>query len=91
MADDYHRAPPDLAIEVLSPSQSMAHFTDKIHFYLLNGVRLVWVIDPIAAEVVVLTPDREAVTLTAGDTLDGGEVLPGFSVKVADIFAQTEI
>ncbi|MBM2811178.1 MAG: hypothetical protein HW416_1937 [Chloroflexi bacterium] len=39
-ADRYHMAPPDLAIEILSPDQNMSRFLDKIQFYLLNGVRL---------------------------------------------------
>lgn len=84
-------APPDLAIEILSPDQPMARFSDKIQFYLLNGVRLVWIIDPIDRTVAVLAPGREPRILSAGDTLDGGDVLPGFSVAVDDIFAQTQV
>lgn len=79
---------PDLAIEILSPAQDMARLLDKIHFYIQNGVRLVWVIDPEAATVAVLTPGQESRTLSAGDVLDGGDVLPGFSVAVDDLFAQ---
>ena len=90
-ADLYHRAAPDLAVEVLSPDQDMARFLDKIQFYLLNGVRLVWVIDPVRATVAVLTPGQEAVILTLGAMLDGGDVLPGFSVAVDDIFARLKV
>lgn len=54
-------AAPDLAIEILSPDQNMARFLDKIQFYLLNGVRLVWVIDSAAQTVAVLSPNQEAV------------------------------
>ena len=90
-ADLYHRAAPDLAVEVLSPDQNMARFLDKIQFYLLNGVRLVWVIDPVRATVAALTPGQEAVILTSGATLDGGDVLPGFSVAVDDIFARLKV
>ncbi len=85
------QAAPDLAVVVLSPDQHMPAFLDKIQFYLLYGVRLVWVIDPATATVVVQTPGEEARVLQTGDTLDGGEVLPGFSVPVADIFAQMPI
>ena len=81
-------AAPDLAIEILSPDQHMAHFLDKIQFYLLYGVRLVWVIDPATATVTVQVPGEEARILSSGDTLDGGDVLPGFSVAVDEIFAQ---
>ena len=90
-ADLYHRAAPDLAVEILSPDQDMARFLDKIQFYLLNGVRLVWVIDPPRATVAVLTPGQEAVILTSGATLDGGDVLPGFSVALDDIFARLRV
>ncbi len=82
---------PDLAIEILSPDQHRPQFLDKIHFYLLYGVRLVWVIDPATATVVVQTPGEEARVLGSGDTLDGGDVLPGFSVAVDDIFAQMQM
>lgn len=82
---------PDLAVEILSPDQHATQFLDKIQFYLLYGVRLVWVIDPATATVAVETPGEEARILRSGDTLDGGEVLPGFSVAVDDIFAQMQI
>lgn len=84
-------APPDLAIEVLSPDQDMGRFLDKIQFYLLNGVRLVWVIDPAKTTIAVLTPGEEARILGPGDSLDAGDVLPGFSVAVDDIFAQMQV
>jgi Uma2 family endonuclease len=90
-ADLYLHAPPDLAIEIISPGQDMARLFDKIQFYLLNGVRLVWVIDPDAETIAVLAPGQEGRTLTAGDILDGGDVLPGFSVAVDEIFAQTKL
>jgi Uma2 family endonuclease len=85
------RAPPDLAIEILSPGQPTARFLEKLQFYLLYGVRLVWVIDPAAEAVTVLAPNREPFTLANGDTLDGGDVLPGFQVALADIFAELRL
>jgi Uma2 family endonuclease len=80
-------AAPDLAVEVLSPDQNWAQFLSKLQFYLLYGVRLVWVIDPAASTITVEGPGVEAVVLRPGDGLEGGDVLPGFSVPVADIFA----
>lgn len=85
------RAAPDLAIEILSPDQHATAFLDKIQFYLLTGVRLVWVIDPATSTVMVQTPGEEARILHPGDTLDGGDVLPGFSVAVDDIFAEMPV
>jgi Uma2 family endonuclease len=81
-------AAPDLAIEVLSPDQHRPAFLDKIQFYLLNGVRLVWVIDPETRTVAVQVPGEETRMPGSGDMLDGGDVLPGFSVPIDDIFAQ---
>ncbi len=66
------RQAPDLAIELLSPDQAMGRFTDKIHFYLRHGVRLVWVVDPRAETVTVHQPHADPFTLTTGETLDGG-------------------
>jgi Uma2 family endonuclease len=85
-----HRAP-DLAIEILSPDQHWSEFVDKIQFYLLYGVQLVWVIDPANATIAVQAPGREGRILGAGDVLDGGEVLPGFSVPVDDILARIQV
>jgi Uma2 family endonuclease len=89
--DRHHRAAPDLAIEILSPDQSASRFADKIQFYLLYGVRLVWAVDPEARTITVFAPGREARTLATGDTLDGEDVLPGFTVAVDDIFAQLQV
>jgi Uma2 family endonuclease len=89
--DKYLRAAPDLTIEILSPDQPMTHFLDKIQFYLLYGVRLVWVVDPGTSTSTVQVPDHEAQVLSLGDVLDGGDVLPGLSVKVDEIFAQMQI
>lgn len=79
------RAAPDLAIEILSPGQAMGRFMEKIWFYLNNGVRLVWIVDPADETVTVLSLDY-SVILERGDVLDGGNVLPGFSVEVGRIF-----
>jgi len=86
----YLRTAPDLAIEILSRGQPDERFDRKIAFYLAHGARLVWIIDPRARTVTVLAPAREPRTLTQADTLDGGDVLPGFSVAVAEIFAQLD-
>jgi Uma2 family endonuclease len=89
--DQYLYAAPDVAIEILSPDQNRAQFIDKIQFYLLHGVRLVWIVDPATSLVTVQKPGDDAVILGAGETLDGGDVLPGFSVAVDEIFAQMQV
>ena len=80
-----HRGPPDLAVEVLSPDDRPGAVAAKIVFYLLHGVRLVWLIDPDERTVQVFTADGESRVLHDEDTLDGGNVLPGFAVHVRDI------
>lgn len=78
---------PDLAIEAQSEGQSDKFMIDKAHLYLDNGTRMVWIIYSTKKLVEVLTlTDRQLLTLT--DTLDGGDVLPGFSLPVAEIFVK---
>ena len=77
---------PDLAVEVISPSDRASEVTAKVREYLDAGVRLIWVVHPEQRMVTVFTPDHLARLLYEDDTLEGGEVLPGFSIPVADLF-----
>ncbi len=79
--------PPDLAVEVVSPSERKREVDDKVQDYLASGTRLVWVLWPDTQTVVVHTLDAEPRTLTTEETLDGGDVLPGFAASVAMLFA----
>jgi Uma2 family endonuclease len=54
---------------------------------LAAGVKLVWLVDPASQTVTVFRHDEPPTKLGVGDTLDGGEVLPGFAVAVAELFA----
>ncbi len=78
---------PDLAVEVQSPDQSDKFMADKAAYYLANGVRMVWLVYPDKRLVEVLTPDARHL-LNDADSLDGGDVLPGFSLPIRDIFAE---
>ena len=82
----YMELAPDIAIEVVSPSDRAGKVAEKVDEYLEYGVRLVWLLYPRRRSVVVHTPDRIARTLRSTKMLDGGAVLPGFAVAVADIF-----
>lgn len=77
---------PDLAVEVLSPSNTPAAMHAKVADYLAAGTRRVWVVDPEAQAVTVyaslLGPDR----LGEIDTLSGDDVVPGFQVRVSELF-----
>ena len=77
---------PDLVVEVVSPSNRVGDVNDKIAAYLDAGVQLVWLVEPVRRRVTAYTPDRTARLLIDGDTLDGGDVLPGFSLPLAEIF-----
>jgi Uma2 family endonuclease len=78
---------PDFAVEVLSPSNRIGEIRKKIALYQRAGVPLVWLVDPRARAVTVYAAGQEPRTLRAGETLDGGDVVPGFHLPVADIFA----
>lgn len=76
---------PDLAVEVVSPNDLVYDVEEKVEEYLRAGTRLVWVISPRAKTVTVYTSASIRV-LDSNGTLDGGDVLPGFSLPVAAIF-----
>ncbi len=78
--------PPDLAVEVQSPSDEPADMAAKRALYARAGVPLLWWVDPAARTVTVHRPGFPPLALTAADTLDGGDVLPGLAIPVADIF-----
>ncbi len=77
---------PDLAVEVLSPDDRASEVNEKIEQYLEAGTRLVVVADPKRRSVTVHRPGGEARRLGPEDVLDGGDVLPGFSIRVAELF-----
>jgi Uma2 family endonuclease len=77
---------PDLAVEVLSPSDTASDLEEKLDDYTVSGVALIWVIDPIRRTVRVMAPDAPVRWLREGDALDAGHVLPGFACPVSDIF-----
>ena len=81
---------PDLAVEVASPSQDADALAAKARVYLRGGTRLVWVVWPQDQSIDVWHQDaldRPTTTLIVGDTLDGEDVIPGFTHPVAAIFA----
>lgn len=84
--DGYLALAPDLVVEIVSPSDRSRQVSDKVMEYLDAGVPLVWVVEPRRKIVTVYTADRRAQILTAGDELEGGDVLPGFGLPVAEIF-----
>ena len=84
--DGFFPGPPDLAVEVVSPSDRLTEVADKVAEWLAAGTRMVVVVNPRNRTVQSHTLDG-VTELTEADTLDGGDVVPGWRLPVADIFA----
>lgn len=81
---------PDLAIEVLSASNTPREMARKCAEYFQAGVRLVWLVDPSPRVVHVYRGPANFERLEATATLDGGDVLPGFALSLADLFSELD-
>ncbi len=77
---------PNLAVEVISPSDLIVEVNTKISDYFEAGVELVWVVHPRNEMVEVYTAPLQSTKLSRSETLTGGSVLPGFELKLATIF-----
>ena len=78
--------PPDLAVEVVSPTDKHYDVTEKALAYLKAGTRLVWVIEPVAKTVMVYRSETDFTVLTYADMLTGEDVVEGFACPVAQLF-----
>lgn len=83
----YFDGAPDLAAEVLSPSDSWQTIERKAKLYLAHGTRLVWILNPQTLSITVFRPGPRTEYLKHGDTITGDDVLPGFACPVAEFFA----
>ena len=81
----FHGAP-DLAVEVLSPSNRPAEVRRKVSAYLGAGCPLVWIADPKRRTITVHDGPDASLVLWEDDLLEGGRVIPGFSVPVRELF-----
>ena len=82
------RRPPDLAVEVVSPTNAAAEIEQKVAEYLAAGSAEVWVVYPRTRTVVVHRADGTARRLGEDDEIDGGEVLPDFRTPVRSLFTR---
>jgi Uma2 family endonuclease len=82
----YIEIAPDLAVEVLSPSNRASKIRQKTKAYFANGTRQVWVINPKTRTVRVFRSPAKSTLLVENDALEGEDVLPGFRCDVADLF-----
>jgi Uma2 family endonuclease len=82
---------PDLAVEVISRSNTRKEMQQKLHEYFANGSRLVWYVYHLPRnEVRVYTSPQDCSVLAADQVLDGGDVLPGFRLELSELFAEPE-
>jgi Uma2 family endonuclease len=77
---------PELAVEVLSKSNTPQEIARKIDEYFAAGTQLVWILDPPPRTITVFTTPNRSTTIGESDILDGGSVLPGFAVRLREIF-----
>lgn len=81
---------PDLAVEVLSDSNTAKEMEMKRQDYFRAGTILVWEVDPDERTIEVFTTADESTTLGEDGTLDGGDVLPGFTLPLRELFAKLD-
>jgi Uma2 family endonuclease len=88
--EQFAQVAPDLAVEVMSPTDRFVALERKAHRYLAAGTRLVWIVNPRMRTIVAYAPSQPAREYSIGDELDGGDVLPGFRLLLADVFRISE-
>ena len=86
--ESYWPGAPDLAVEVNSPFDTVREVEKKVMEWLEFGSRSVWVVSSKLHTVTVYRSLTEIVVLTENDTLDGGDIVPGFKISIADIFSE---
>ncbi|MFQ5932399.1 MAG: Uma2 family endonuclease [Nitrospiraceae bacterium] len=82
----FFQSAPDLAVEVLSPSDNPLEVQQKVRDYLETGARLVWVVAPQAKTVTVYRADGSARLLREHERLEGEDVLPGLAIPLTEVF-----
>jgi Uma2 family endonuclease len=83
----FARLAPDLAVEIVSPSNTLSEIQDKVFDYLEAGTRLVWVVEPRGRTVTVYRSRDDIRILTSRQEITGDDVLPGFRTQVSEFFA----
>jgi Uma2 family endonuclease len=86
----YLSGAPDLAIEVVSDTNTPSELNQRVGAYLAAGTRLVWLVYPDTRTVTVYASDQQMLTLAEGQTLDGGDVLPALKLPISKIFERVK-
>ena len=84
--DGYAEVVPDIVVEIVSPSESRRWARDRARMWLSHGAPLVWMVHPKTRSVDVYRPGAAVVTQHEHDSLDGRDVLPGFTCTVSAVF-----
>jgi Uma2 family endonuclease len=87
--DSWFPFAPDLAVEVLSPSNTALEMRTKVSNYLSAGTVL-WIVDADKRRIEIYEPGQPIRVVRMGETLDGGALLPGFTLAVSDLFADVD-
>ena len=84
----YFPGAPDLAVEVLSPSDRASEVQKKVQDWIASGCRMVWVVDPATRTVTVYSAENPPLEFEESGQLTGGHVIPNLELTIADIFAR---
>ncbi len=84
--EGFFNGAPDLAVEVMSPEDTVEQVEEKVLDYLRAGTKLIWVVHPKTQTITVYRSLSNIRVLTLDDSLEGEEVLPGFTVPLKEIF-----
>ena len=80
--------PPDVAVEIMAPERNVTDLRTRCLWYVANGVRLALLIDPDRRSVILFRPGSEPIAMRDMGTLDLGDVIPGFTLDVQELFAE---
>jgi Uma2 family endonuclease len=86
LPEKFFPGPPDLAVEILSPTDVSVYVQQKVRDYLEAGARLVWLLVPQSKTATVYRSDGSARLLRERDNLEGEDILPGFTLRLSDLY-----
>ncbi len=87
LTDKFASIAPDLAVEVVSPGNSASELNQKIALYFQAGTRQIWIVYPKTRTIQIYSAPNQIVVLSRADELDGGNVLPGFTLALETLFS----
>jgi Uma2 family endonuclease len=90
VANDFFE-PPDIAIEIVSPEQSVNSLVRRYLWYVENGVRVALLVDPHDRSVILFRPSSRPVPLRGADAIEIGDILPGFQLSVDQLFGSLSL